>query len=385
MKKNTQKRFKGINKFKLQIGIIIFLMMFSVSQAADEYKAIALSDQQGNLLEGENVDLVHPLAALTKLMTGLVAIKQIEEGKFSYDDKITISRSTASVRGSSVRLRTGQKVTLEELIEGAVVKSGNDAAYGVAEYISGSEEEFVKLMNKEAKKMGLENTEFFTSTGLPTNMTEKNMDIGTASDMVKLAAESLKYPKIIEMASKESVKIGNRNYPNTNTLVKTMDVVDGLKTGYHSKAKYNLILTSKKDGVRLITVILGAESERVRNTVGSDFVKKGHADYNTYNVAEAGEFVLKTSIKKTVPKEIDLFLKEDIDVVIKNGEDWKLEKIAYVYKDIQGPIEAGEKLGELQIKYRGNVIKRVNLVSQKDLKKISFFRKLIRIITIGLL
>lgn len=237
------------------------------SQPKPPFEAYAVADAaDGRILEGLNVNLRWPQASLSKLMLAVVVMDKIERGELHLSDRVTVSRKAESMGGSQVFLKAGETFTLDELMRAALVESANDAAYAVAERAAGSSDEFVKLMNAKARKLGMLDTEFHCVHGLPPAKGGAD-NLSTCSDMVRLACEALRHPRILEWTSIEQTTFRNGTLAisNKNKLVGRVPGVDGLKTGYTRKAGFNIVATAKTGDRRLIVVVLGSPESRMRN------------------------------------------------------------------------------------------------------------------------
>jgi D-alanyl-D-alanine carboxypeptidase (penicillin-binding protein 5/6) len=210
-----------------------------------------------------------PIASLTKMMAALIVLEQAEAGNISLTDTVTISKLATYVGGSSIYFKQGQQFQVEELLGAAMIRSGNDAAYALAEHVSGSETAFVELMNQRAHILRMDSTVFFNSTGMPIKKGTDNTS--TAADMLLLARELVKHDCMLEYTCKGQHCIRNANglftYDNRNQLVKQYDEVDGLKTGFTNAAGYCLVSTADRCGHRVITIVLGATNKFQRNDV----------------------------------------------------------------------------------------------------------------------
>ena len=248
-------------------SLVILLLLSNILFGAD-YTSKLLGDTKGNLIIKENIYEVHPFASLTKVMTSVLTVEEAEKGKISYNDIVTVPKDAEKYDGSSINLKAGQRVKLIDLLYATLVHSANDAAFTMAYYVSdGNIDEFVKNMNKKAKELGMLNTTFCTPNGLPTSMTGKGMDRGTAFDMYKLSMFALKKTKIIEVAGTKSIKIldGKMTIYNRNKLLGKVDGVYGLKTGFHDDSMYNISIAFKKEKEDYITILFGGESALVRD------------------------------------------------------------------------------------------------------------------------
>jgi len=236
-------------------------------QARPPYEAYAVADAEtGTVLEGLNIQLAWPQASLTKIMLACVVIDKIELGELRLTDRVTASKNAERMGGTQVFLKAGETFTLEELMKAALIESANDAAYAVAEYAAGSSAAFVDLMNRKAQSLGMTSTAFHCVHGLPpTKGGSDNMT--SCSDMIRLAQEVLKYPKILEWTATErtTFRSGTLVISNHNKLLGKMPEVDGLKTGYTRRAGFNIVATGKRGDKRLIVVVLGSPESKIRD------------------------------------------------------------------------------------------------------------------------
>lgn len=249
---------------------IIMALDSSLGYAPSLMKAGLIYDYTENKIVWEkNLNQKFPVASLTKMMVALIALEKAEAGEISLTDTATVSKHATLVGGSSVFLKLGQKVMIEELLGAAMVRSGNDAACTLAEHIGGTEYSFVKQMNKRAQELGMDSTVFFNSTGMP--VTSGPQNTSTPADLVLLARELVKYDCVLDYTCRGSDQIYNGNtlykYDNRNSLVKSFDEIDGLKTGFTKAAGYCVVATSHRCGHRVITILLGVASKEQRNDI----------------------------------------------------------------------------------------------------------------------
>lgn len=372
---------------KKKLAVIIFLILSVISFSNELYVSKLIADENGKILEGENIDTVHPLASVTKLMSVLVAIDKVEKGFVNYTDLVSISRKAAYVRGSFINFHIGEKHTLEELLKLIIVYSGNDATYAVAEFISGTEEKFVEEMNKKAKELGMNNTTFYTSTGLPPSMTKKpadHVDVSTTRDIAILSAEMLKHSKYFEYSSLPYTIVSGRDkkLQNRNNLLAQFEGVDGLKTGHHSLANYNITISSLKNDLRLIIVLFGFPDEKTRDDEARKMLNYAYNNYTNVKISSKGDFAVRIPVKNAKEKYVDLFFNSDLNISIK--KDWTYDKIVSVPNILEAPLKEGDKIGTFSIKCNNEIIAETNLILNKNLEKLSWFRRFIRFITFGL-
>lgn len=329
----------------------------------------------GDIVYNYNGDEKIAIASTTKLMTYLVVKDEIAKGRSSLKDRVTVDSEVANTGGSSFLLREGEKVKVEDLLEGIMIVSGNDACLALAKHFGGSEAGFVEIMNQKATELGLDNTVFYTSNGLPDK--DGNENTMTAKELYKLSAHILsKYPEIISTTEKSSLVIEERNFSgkNTNPLLGVVKGVDGLKTGYTDKAGRCLVATAEQqDGNRVIGIVMGADSEQSRLEKSKKLMETLINDYSRISLYLKEETVGERSIGSSKHQRIELYPVEDVEVFLKKDDDVPKQEVV-MKSDIELPIEPGDVVGTLHLSY-GDVEKDIDLTVKS---KISRF-KLIRI------
>jgi len=245
---------------------------------------------ENRLVWEKNLEEQFPIASLTKMMVALITIEQIESGNISLEDVVTISKYATWVGGSKVYIKQGQKLSVSDLLQAAMIRSGNDAAYALAEYVGGTEEAFIQLMNEKCESLGMDYTCFANSTGMPVKKKGLSDNESTAGDLLLLARDLVKYESILDMTSRSTEKIQNANglytYSNRNTLVEKYDEIDGLKTGFTNAAKYCIVATSKRCDHRVITILLGVENKRNRYNIAVNLFNNY---YSSIGLGKLGE------------------------------------------------------------------------------------------------
>jgi serine-type D-Ala-D-Ala carboxypeptidase (penicillin-binding protein 5/6) len=348
---------------------------------AEPYKSFIVAEATtGLILDGENVHERRPPASVTKLMLALVVLEKVAKGEVKLTDQITVSPEAAKMGGSQVYLKPGEVFTLEEMMKAVMVASGNDAAYAVAEHVGGSKEGFVNLMNEEAKALGMKDTEFQSPHGLPPSKGDKE-DLTSASDLVILAKEILKYPKILEWTSLKSEPFRNGTFimNNHNKLLTKMTGVDGLKTGFYSETGFNVVATAKRGDLRFIVVIMGSPSAKIRDEAAIEKFKRAFGQLKMLSIVKKGEMVDKedmlvdgkyrkfkgvaaTSFLYPVPSDKKGVVKKDYNLPEK----------------IKGEVKEGQKLGEIVVSYDGKQIGKVDIVSPVHVPMANLFTRFIR-------
>ena len=362
-----------------KIFFIIFLILFGMIRVkaleltSYSESAILIEPKTNTILYELNKDERKAPASMTKLMTMLIIVEEIDKGNIKLNDMVTISQNAADMGGSQVFLEANMEIEVEQLLKGIAIASGNDAAVAMAEYIAGSTDEFVEMMNQKVKELGLVNTHFANVHGLDTDD-----HYSTAYDMAQIARELLKHELILDYTSLyEDYLIkpdGSKTWlVNTNKLVRFYDGVDGLKTGYTENAKYCLTATAKLEKIRFITVTMGVDSSEHRSNDTTSMLNYGFANYKINNVVKKGQVIGEIEIKGGKKNIGEMVAKEEINDLIKKGD-----KKDYSYnikrKNIKAPILKGDVVGTLEvIDNNGKKVKTIDLVSMESVNKHSFF------------
>lgn len=338
-----------------------------IDLAENSKSAILIEKDTGNVLYEKQPNEKLPPASMTKIMTLILIMEALEQGKISLEEKVTVSEHAASMGGSQIFLEAGEEMTVEDLLKGVAIASGNDASVALAEKIAGSEKAFVKMMNEKVKSLGLENTHFVNTTGLPAND-----HYSTAHDMAMMAKELLKYEDITKYTSiyEDYLRKGTEDefwLVNTNKLVRFYKGVDGLKTGYTSEAKYCLTATAKRDDMRVIAVVMGADTTKERNADISQMLDFAFSQYETKPVYDRHEPVDKIHMIRAEEEKIEVVTEDKVSLLVKNGEEVEdMEKVIEYKKDLSLPIKKNERVGALKIKVNGEVVSETPLIVQEN-------------------
>ena len=364
---------------------IILLTTFAVPLAFAEEKtgveladnvksAILIERDTGKVLYEKNSNESLPPASMTKIMTMLLIMEALDEGKLSYDEKVRASEYAASMGGSQIFLEAGEEMTVEELLKGIAIGSGNDASVAMAERIAGSEEAFIDMMNKKAEELELKDTKFQNTTGLPVEE-----HYSSAHDMAIMSKELLKYEDITKYTGKYEAYLredtDNKFWlVNTNKLVRFYPGVDGLKTGFTREAMYCLTATAEKDGMRVIAVVFGAPTPKDRNAQVTKMLDYAFSQYKTHPMFERNHVMGSAKISKGKDKTLDVVTSEPISLLTKKGEniDDVSQKVT-VHKDLKAPIKKGDPVGELVIEKNGEKLIQSPLVAKEDIDKASWW------------
>lgn len=281
--------------------------------------------------------------------------------------------------GSQIWLEPGEEMTVAELMKAVGIVSANDASYALAEHVAGSHQAFVKLMNERVAALGLEDTRFVNATGLSPDTGEGN--ITSAHDMAVLARELLKYPTVLQWTGTwiDSLRGGESFLRNTNTLVRFYEGCDGLKTGYTEEAGFGLVGTAQRSNIRLIAVVLKAQSSVMRNNEITKLFNYGFSRFKSLPVAKNGDVFGKIRVIKGDVREVDVMVSGDLNLVVKREEQEQPEVEVILPSNVKAPLTQGEPVGEVLVKLGGEVKARRELVAASGAAEVGFFRFLFQI------
>jgi len=345
-----------------------------VDLAKNALSSVIIEQDTGEVLYEKDARKELPPASMTKIMTMLIIMEEINKGKLKLDDKVMTSEHAASMGGSQIFLEPGEEMTVNEMLKGIAIASGNDASVAMAEKIAGTEEAFVGLMNKEAKKLGLKNTHFKNPTGLPAEG-----HYSSAYDMAVMGRELLKYPLITKYTGTYEDYLRQDTdkqfwLVNTNKLVRFYPGADGLKTGFTAEAKYCLTATAKKNNMRVVSVIMGAPTSKERNAQMSKLLDYAFNQYQVKQLIKQGENVDRLTISKGKSKNVTVVTKSPVSVVTHKGEALnKITKSVKLNKNIQAPIQKGQVVGKLVLKQGNRVLSTTELVTKNSVSKAKWY------------
>lgn len=296
------------------------------------------------LVEKESDTQIDP-ASLTKIMTAYIVFEQLREGKIQLTDEVKISEKAWRSIGSRMYLEVSTKVSVDLLLKGMIIQSGNDAAIALAEHIAGSEEKFVEIMNEYTQKLGLTHTHYTNCTGLTAEG-----HYSTARDLSKIARKLIQeFPEYYRLYSEKEFTYDNVTQSNRNLLLWRDKSVDGLKTGYTEAAGYCLIASAKRGGMRLISVILGTTSKKARADESQKLLEYGFTTYETYQLYQANEILNTETVWQGAVNKVELGLNEPLYVTIPKGQYANLKAMLYIDKHIVAPVATGKQYGTLRL------------------------------------
>lgn len=348
--------------------VLLFTILMSLTFANNNYVAKGIVLENGEIVEGENINIKHPLASVTKLMSAVVTLEAVEKGEVSLEDIVTIDSESSRVGGSFISLKVGEKISLRDLLYASMIHSANNATYAMAKHVSGTYEEFVVRMNEKAKELEMNDTVFYTPAGLPSSMTGEETDMGTLADIAKLSLHAIENEELMKITSMKEVVIkkGSLRIENRNKNLK-IDGVDGLKTGHTDDAMYNITVSVDRDGNRVLVIVFGSPTEAIRDKEVEKNIEYAYAQYNEEYLINKGDFLVEVPVNGGKKSKINLYAEEDIQEFIK--KDWKLTRSLYLPKEVKAPLKKGEVVGVYIISNEGKEIGRVNLVTEEDMDK----------------
>ncbi len=347
----------------------------------DVKAAVLIDADTGKVIFQQNAHKELPPASVTKVMTMLLAMEAIEDGKVKLTDQVTISERAASMGGSQMYMEVGETHTLEELLQGIAIVSANDGCVATAEYIAGSEEVFVEKMNKRAQELGMRDTHFVNTNGLPvTDHYTSAYDIAVMSRLLLKHKETQKWFNTWQTTIKVGLPGKEKDFglTNTNKLIKQYPGANGIKTGFTQEAGYCLSASAERDGTTLIAVVLGAKTSPIRNAEVAKLLNYGFANYASVTLAEEGQRVKKITVDKGEPYILHAVTGEKATAFVKKGQEKETSYKANIPKNLKLPLKKGDKIGTLDIYCGDEKLGSCDLVADRNIDKASFFTYYIR-------
>jgi D-alanyl-D-alanine carboxypeptidase (penicillin-binding protein 5/6) len=312
-------------------------------------------------------------ASLTKIMTAYVAEMEIDSGRIKPSDQVPISVAAWRAEGSRMFIQEGTTVSLEDLLRGVIIASGNDASIAIAEYVAGSESAFADMMNEQAKRLGMKATHFENATGLPAPE-----HYTTAWDQAVLTRALIRdYPEHYAMYAEKSFKFNGIDQPNRNRLLWRDRTVDGVKTGHTEEAGFCLVASAKRDDMRLISVVMGTESDEARMRESQKLLSYGFRYFETHKLYDAGQPLKTARLWYGAEDEIELGPRESIDVTITRGEYEKMRAELLVPNAIEAPVQEGQELGSIRLTLNDEVVAEAPLVALRSVEEAGIFSRFV--------
>ena len=370
--------------------VIVFMLVIStlsfskntktkvVKDNTPDYRAYILGDDKGNIFYQENATQKYPLASVTKVMTIIVALDEIRKGNISMYDEVTIDWEILSAGGSAIPMASGEKIIVLDLLKSAAIKSANNAAYALAKHAGkGSIPKFIEMMNEKARNLGLENElEFYTPAGLPDHMTKKKLDMGTANGIYKLSIEALKYPEYIAIARQKTAEIKNGTYKLKSTIhLLGKEGIYGLKTGYHTKSRFNITVLSDKEKANIVTVVMGGKSPKIRDEKIINLNESFYEQYKNKEIIKKDIPVVILPLVGGYASEVKVYGTKTFSKIVKKDADVSI--ITEREKKLIAPIKAGTSVGSYKVLVNGEVVFKDKLIVRKDIEKKRIIDKII--------
>ncbi len=355
----------------------------SSAEALGQYsEACVMEPITGTIIFEKNDHQPWPTASLTKMMLMYIVAQKLQDGSLKLTDQITTSRKAAKMGGSQVYLKEGESFPVGDMMEAIIVHSANDASVAVAEYIAGSTDAFVQMMNQKAAELGMKETHYYSVHGLPPGAGEK-ADVSSAYDEAILARALVQFPQILKWSGIDTAPFrgGSFQLRNTNHLVRTYRGCDGLKTGFYDKAGFNVVATARRDDLRLIAVVLGSQHKLTNFKIAAELMSQGFLNYEMRPIAKKGMQVPQAvAISGGAIDSLKPVWGSDAAVFMKRGAAAGAIKVAYnVPPSVAAPVKAGQQVGTAQILEDGKPVATVTLIAPSDVPKSgSLLRGLIR-------
>lgn len=335
-------------------------------------RAYILQDfESGRVLIEQNADELLEPASLTKLMTAYVVFSQLKDGRFKPTDKVRISEKAWRTAGSRMYLELDSEVPVEELLKGMIIQSGNDASVALAEFVAGSEDSFVAMMNQYAARLGLTHSHYLNSTGMP-----MEGHVTTTRDMARMARSLIRhFPEYYSLYSEKEYTYNDITQHNRNALLWRDNSVDGVKTGYTEAAGYCLVSSAKRNNMRLIGVVMGTESKKARASESQKMLNYGFRFYETLELYKPGNMLDSQRVWMGTEEQIPLGVKHSLWVTIPRERARDLSATTQVKHYLEAPIYKDTDYGEVRVSLDGEEIARAPLVALKSIPEGNFFQQ----------
>jgi len=330
---------------------------------------ILIDATTGKILVDHNAQVRLPPASLTKIMTSYVIASEIEQGRISLSDLVPVSVNAWRMEGSRMFIQEGTQVSVEDLLRGIIIQSGNDASVAMAEFIAGSEQTFAEMMNELAEWLGMHNSQFRNATGLP-----DEAHYTTAADLAILTSALIqRYPQHYKTYQEKYFTYNDIRQANRNSLLFRDETVDGVKTGHTKAAGYCLVTSSQQKGMRLISVVMGASSERSRASETQKLLTYGFRFYETVSLYKAQDNLRKVRVWGGLHESIQLGIEEDLAITIPRGQRDQLTASIQVDPIIKAPLTRGQALGTLTLTLEGEILSETRVLALNDVAEAGFF------------
>ncbi|GAA0848928.1 D-alanyl-D-alanine carboxypeptidase family protein [Marinobacter szutsaonensis] len=333
---------------------------------------VLMDPKSGRIIMEENSHERLPPASLTKMMTAYIVERELDEGRISMSDMVPISVKAWKTEGSRTFVQEGTEVSVEDLLKGVIIQSGNDASVALAEFVAGSEGAFVDIMNQQAQLLGMKDTSFANATGLPSED-----HYSTAYDLALLARAIINdYPENYPLYAEKHFTYNNIRQPNRNSLLWRDDSVDGLKTGHTEEAGYCLVASAKREDTRFIAVVMGTSSSQARAQEVQKMLNYGFRYYESERLFRSGQELMEARIWGGQADQVSVGLTEDVFVTIPRGSRNQLESTVDLDSVIKAPINVGDELGRVKVSLSGTVLVDEPVLALTEVPEGGLFKRL---------
>ncbi len=333
---------------------------------------LLMEESTGKIIFEKDKDKQVAIASMTKMVAQIIILENIERGKIKWNDIVTVSKNAADMGGSQIYLSQNEKMSVKDLFKGISMASANDGTVAMAEYIAGSEEKFVQLMNKKVRELGLKNTAFKNCTGL-----DEEGHYSSAYDMALIARELLTHEDILKFTSvyEDYLRVNTPNkfwLVNTNKLVRLYEGADGLKTGHTDNAGYCLAATAKKDGMRLIAIVLGEDNAKIRNSETSDLLNYGFSTKKVQTIQKSNKYIKTIHFDKATVDKIKVYTEGDITILQDKAERNKKYTVDTKMNNVVLPLKKGQIVGKIYVKEKSKTVYTGNLIVKESVEQLGF-------------
>lgn len=374
-----------IKTFSVALALVLALLNLEVAFAEPSEvveisapRAVLMEEKTGKILYEKNPDEKCEIASVTKIMTLLLTAEAIDGGEISLGDEVTCSAEASSMGGSQIWLKEGEKMTVEQLLKAVCISSANDASYALAEHIKGSHKAFVSAMNKKAKELGMENTNFKNCTGL-----DEEDHYSSARDVAIMSRELLKHDLILNYSTiwMDDLRGGETQLVNTNRLLKTYKGAVGLKTGTTDKAGKCLSAVARRDGLSLIAVSLGDKESKARFQSAKELLDFGFSEYFFYEPKSIDDELSPVKVSLGTEKELTIYAKYPLGFVLPLNEKQNISQRVFIDEEITAPIAKGQSVGKCEVVCGEKVIGEYPICASRDIEKITVGKAFIKLLS----
>ncbi len=366
-------KFKKLSASVLAAALIVSLLPVQAFALSDEEvkapSAVLMEAETGKVLYEKNPHEKRPCASITKVMTLTLIMESVDSGKIKLTDLVSASEHAASMGGSDIWLKPGENMTVDDMLKATVIASANDAAVALAEYVSGSEEEFIQQMNEKAKTLGMKDTVFKNCNGL-----DEDGHITSAYDVALMSRELMKHKKIFDYTTTwiENIRGGKTQLVNTNKLIKSYKGITGLKTGTTGKAGSCISATAERDNVKLISVILGASNTKDRFSSASKLLDYGFANWAIVKPELPKDSLKSVKVINGMTDSVGTEVTLGSSVLVPKGKVKDIKHEISFNENVNAPVKKGQKVGKIVYKLDNEVIKQYDICAKNDVPEITF-------------